>query len=80
MRISVITDVLLYEGIVAAMVLPIIIHYLKSKNRLGTYVVTGLAWFMTWILRQFTVNVVKQYKENHNIPIKHFYLNIPFIQ
>ena len=79
MRVSVITDVLLYEGIVASLVLPFIIHFLKSKSRFGTYLITGSAWFMTWIFRQMTVGIVTQYKKNHNIPIKHYYLNIPFI-
>ena len=79
MRVSVITDVLLYEGMVGALLFSFLLFYLKSRDHLSAYVITALAWFTTWIFRQLTVSIITQYKKNHNIPVKHFYLNIPFI-
>lgn len=76
MRVEVITDVLIYEGIVASIVSPLLIYYLKSRDKMSAYFTTGLVWFVVWVLRQFTRNLVEAYKRHYGIPVRTFHVNI----
>ena len=78
MKVEVISDVLIYEGIVASIVSPLLIYYLKSRDKMNAYFTTGLVWFIVWVLRQFTKNLVQAYKHHYGKPVRIFDVNIPF--
>ena len=76
-RVKIISDVNIAEGIVASLVFPSVIYYFKYDKNFTAYLTTMLSWFITWVLRKFTVNAITTYKINHNIPIKYYYLDLP---
>ena len=81
MRMKVISDVMLWQGIVASLLFPLFLYYLRQhQDDMSAYAITAIAWFSTWIFRQFTVNAILQYKEKHNIPVHDFYIHLPFLR
>ena len=77
MRVEIINDLQLYEGIVAAIVFPILKFVFLDKLFLNRYLTTSLAWFLTWICRRFITNFALAYKKEYGTKIKDFFISIP---
>ena len=77
-RVPVITDVNIAEGISASLLFPSLIYFFRHNEKYNMYITTLISWFITWIIRKFTVNVFKMYKQQHNEPIKTYYIYLPF--
>jgi hypothetical protein len=77
-KFAVISDVQIAEGVVASIIFPAILYFMKNYNKKTMYVATLVAWFITWLIRKFTVNTFMKYKTHYNEPVKTYYIDLPF--
>lgn len=79
MSVPLLNDINIYEGIVGAMMFPILKMFFLNHLMINRFVTTSLAWFLTWILRRVITNIVKAYKHEYNLPVHTYYTDLlPF--
>lgn len=74
-EIYIINNEQIIEGFVAGVTLPILILIFKQNHK-NMFYYSMIAWFITWILRKFTINIYKKYRELYNV--KDEYYSIKF--
>lgn len=60
-EITILTDEQIIEGLIASISFTLLIIYLHKRE--GVILGGIMAWFITWILRKFSVNVYKYLKK-----------------
>ena len=59
MRINIIDDIQLLEGIVNAISMPFFVYLFKHMEGFQFFITTVLALFLSWILRKIAINNYK---------------------
>ena len=76
-KYAVMTDTNIAEGIAASLLMPALIYFFRHKEKINFYITSVFAWFITWIIRKFTVNTFEAYKLNNNLSTKTYYIDLP---
>ena len=76
-KFAIISDVQIAEGSVASITFPAVVYFMKNYNKKAMYTATLVAWFITWLIRKFTVNTFMKYKTYHNEPVKTYHIDLP---
>ena len=77
-KFAVMTDVNIVEGVTASVTFPGIIFFLKKERKFTMYFATMISWFITWIMRKFSVNLFLAYKTIMGEQLKTYYISLPF--
>ena len=75
-NIPILTDINVVEGIVASILFPILI-FITRQYRFGIILSSAVSWFITWVFRKASVNIMKEHKRIHNIGVKYYSIPIP---
>ena len=75
-KYAIMTDVNIIEGITASITFPAIIYFLKFDHHVRVYFATMFAWFITWTMRKLSVNLFLRYKQEYNIPIRTYHIDL----
>ena len=67
--ITVITGENLIEGIAASVTFAFLIYIITAYGGRSRMVATMVAWFFTWVLRKFSVNLYNTIMEQNSFPV-----------
>ena len=76
MKLNIISQEQLVEGIIASIIFPLSVIFYKSYNKKSFFVYTMLAWMTTWIMRKLTVNIYHYYYKKYNLEHVVYSVNI----
>lgn len=73
MKIYLINDVQLLEGIIGSIIMPLLIVLFRYLEGMSFVYSSILAFLFTWIARKVVINNYIQYKKNRNYKIIKYY-------
>lgn len=76
MKIGILNQEQLIEGITASIFFPLTILFFRNMDHSSFFLYSMLAWFTTWIARKISVNIYLHFKKQYNWTNDTYYLNI----
>ena len=76
MKLNIISQEQLVEGIIASIVFPLSVMFYKNYEKKSFFIYTMLAWITTWIMRKLVVNIYHYYYRKHNLKHVVYSINI----
>tara|TARA_B100001063_G_C16458279_1_gene401766 strand:- start:18 stop:248 length:231 start_codon:yes stop_codon:yes gene_type:complete len=76
MKIKIITQEQLIEGIIASICFPLTIMFFRHNKSNDFIFYSSIGWFITWIARKFGVNIYLHLKEKYKWENRTYYITI----